>query len=222
MTRFTSPFLCAIAGSVVTAVIVGGVAIAQTSTTGVITACVAESTGNVRIVGSATDCKANERSTSWNQQGPQGQPGPTGPARFTATLHNSENQVDCVHTGEFILNECARVVVHVPANRSYVAGINAAGSFSDSYGNTVMICPSARRATDPEGGHNCYSRPSGTTLDTSVARLSSVASNGAAVLTGGPAGTDWVISTAVFAGGRLDAFQPGAQINTLVMVSEVQ
>jgi len=60
-----------------TAAVVGGVAIAQTSSA-VITACVADNSGNVRIVGSANDCKPNETLMSWNQQGPQGEPGSDG------------------------------------------------------------------------------------------------------------------------------------------------
>jgi hypothetical protein len=220
MRRFTSPFFAAITGAVVTAIIVGGVAIAQTSAPGVITACVAETGGNVRIVSSASDCRANETTASWNQQGPQGQPGLPGQPRFTATLHSSANQVDCVHTGEFIVNECAAVTVHVPANKSYVAGINSAGSLWDSSDNEALICPSARRAADPPaGGVHCYSTPSGTTFG-AAGGFSSVASSAAAVLTGGPSGTDWIIGTYVHTNRRL-GFHPGAEINTLVLVSEV-
>lgn len=78
MRRFVSPFFAAVTGAVVTAIVVGGVAIAQTSTPAVITACVAGGSGQVRIVSSASDCKANETTTAWNQQGPQGLPGTDG------------------------------------------------------------------------------------------------------------------------------------------------
>lgn len=78
MRAFRSPILAAIAGAVVTASVVGGVAIAQTSTPAVITACIAQNTGNVRIVGSGSDCRPNETTTTWNQQGPQGIPGTNG------------------------------------------------------------------------------------------------------------------------------------------------
>ena len=76
-----------------TAGVIGGVAIAQTSAPTHITACVADTTGNVRIVGSTSDCKPNEASMTWSQQGPagrdgtdgmdgaQGPPGPSGTAR---------------------------------------------------------------------------------------------------------------------------------------------
>ncbi len=78
MRAFRSPIVAAIAGAVVTASVVGGVAIAQTSTQAVITACVDQNTGNVRIVGSGSDCRPNETTTTWNQQGPQGIPGTNG------------------------------------------------------------------------------------------------------------------------------------------------
>lgn len=214
-----SPVVAAIVSAVATASVVGGVAMAQTSASAVITACVAESNGNVRIVSNASDCKANERLTTWNQQGPQGLPGPPGPARFVTTLHNYENQVDCVRQGEGF-NECARVTVHVPANTTYVAGINSAGSFASPIDDEVSICPSARRATDTsEGGHYCNTLSSGTELTGN--RLSSVASNAVATLTGGPSGTDWIISTAVWSVKPL-SFAPRATINTLVALSEVE
>lgn len=77
MSRIGSPFVVAIASAAVTAAVVGGVAIAQTGSS-VITACVAENSGNVRIVSSASDCRPNEATTTWNQQGPQGPQGPQG------------------------------------------------------------------------------------------------------------------------------------------------
>jgi hypothetical protein len=78
MTISTSRIFSAVAGTAVAATIVGGVAIAQTTSATVITACVAETNGNVRLVGSAGDCKPNETTTTWNQQGPQGIPGVSG------------------------------------------------------------------------------------------------------------------------------------------------
>jgi hypothetical protein len=84
MSRFKSPVVAAIASAALTASVVGGVAIAQMSTS-VITACVAEHNGNVRIVGSARDCKPNEAVRTWNEQGeagPQGILGRTGPTAF--------------------------------------------------------------------------------------------------------------------------------------------
>lgn len=75
--RVKSPVVVALASALLTAGLVGGVAIAQTGPS-VITACVEENSGNVRIVSSASDCKRSETSTSWNQQGPQGEPGTDG------------------------------------------------------------------------------------------------------------------------------------------------
>ncbi len=81
MGRLKSPVVAAIASAVLTATVVGGVAIAQTSTSSAeIIACVAENSGNVRIVRGGDDCKPNEVKTFWNQQGPAGPPRPAGPA----------------------------------------------------------------------------------------------------------------------------------------------
>ncbi|HEX2054572.1 MAG TPA: hypothetical protein VHJ78_12710 [Actinomycetota bacterium] len=92
MRRMKSPVAAAVASSILTASLVGGVAIAQTSEPAVITACVQSHNGSVRIVGSAEDCKSNESGLVWNQQGPQGpqglpgekgeqgDPGPAGPS----------------------------------------------------------------------------------------------------------------------------------------------
>ncbi len=74
MSRFRSPVVAAIASAAVTAGVVGGVAIAQTAPT-TINACVANQTGSVRIVGGASDCKANESFTTWNQKGEKGDQG---------------------------------------------------------------------------------------------------------------------------------------------------
>lgn len=79
MNRFKSPVLAAVASAALTAGVVGGVAMAQTNTPAVITACVAENSGNVRIVDNASACKPNESSTFWHQQGPQGEQGEQGP-----------------------------------------------------------------------------------------------------------------------------------------------
>lgn len=45
----------------------------------VITACVHNNSGDVRIVAHAAQCHANEVAITWNKKGPQGPTGPTGP-----------------------------------------------------------------------------------------------------------------------------------------------
>ena len=79
---FRSPVAAAVAGAALTAALVGGVAVAQTSTPAVVAACVHKQTGDVRIVGTADDCRPTENIITWNQAGvagPQGPPGPQGP-----------------------------------------------------------------------------------------------------------------------------------------------
>jgi hypothetical protein len=60
----------------------GGVAMATTAlertATTVIQACQKNSTGELRVVNAAGDCKQNETAIAWNVQGAAGPPGPTG------------------------------------------------------------------------------------------------------------------------------------------------
>lgn len=61
-------------GMLIGAALVGGVAMAATSTT-VINACVTTKSGAVRIVADGVKCKTGETATNWNQTGPQGPQG---------------------------------------------------------------------------------------------------------------------------------------------------
>lgn len=73
------PGVTLLAGVVLGASVVGGVAIAQSSGSDPIVACVARN-GALRMVADSTECRSNETVLSWNAQGPQGPPGPPGPA----------------------------------------------------------------------------------------------------------------------------------------------
>ena len=80
MRRFaSSPVLAAIVSAVVTASVVGGVAVAQTSATDEVKACINRENGIPRLVGSEADCRANESFLTWNQKGVKGDQGPVGP-----------------------------------------------------------------------------------------------------------------------------------------------
>src|SRR5207249_10153344 len=61
--------------------LVGGSAItfAAAASTGVIYACVNNSSGTIHVVSSADPCSTNEVALAWNQQGPKGDTGPQGP-----------------------------------------------------------------------------------------------------------------------------------------------
>jgi len=75
------PFAAAAVSSVVTAVAVGGVAVAAgSSNQKVIQACVNKGNGTVRVVADAAACTSNESALTWNQEGPSGTPGAQGPA----------------------------------------------------------------------------------------------------------------------------------------------
>ena len=60
--------------------LVGGSAItfAAAASTGVIYACVNNSSGTIHVVGGADTCSMNEVALAWNQQGPKGDAGPQG------------------------------------------------------------------------------------------------------------------------------------------------
>ena len=54
-------------------------------------ACYNNTNGNLRLVSSASDCREHETAISWNEQGPQGPPGPGGNLttfRHTRTVAN--------------------------------------------------------------------------------------------------------------------------------------
>jgi hypothetical protein len=58
----------------------GGVAFATIpDSSGTIHGCYQTGNGNLRVVGSASDCRNGESALVWNQEGPQGATGPTGP-----------------------------------------------------------------------------------------------------------------------------------------------
>lgn len=65
--------------------VVGGAALATASDDGVITACIREKSGQIRIVDSVEQCRRFENTLTWNQtgaeglQGQQGDVGPEGP-----------------------------------------------------------------------------------------------------------------------------------------------
>lgn len=45
---------------------------------GVYTGCYGKASGQLRVIDSSQSCKNNERRITWNQSGPQGEPGPAG------------------------------------------------------------------------------------------------------------------------------------------------
>lgn len=73
-----------ILGLVLSLAVLGGVAVAQTTAASTIVACVHKTTGHLRVVGSADDCKSQETVLEWSRDGgtsvgPEGPEGPEGP-----------------------------------------------------------------------------------------------------------------------------------------------
>jgi hypothetical protein len=72
-----------IIGLVLSLAVLGGVAAAQTTAPSTVVACVHKTTGNLRVVGSANDCKTQETALEWSRNGggvgPEGPEGPAGP-----------------------------------------------------------------------------------------------------------------------------------------------
>lgn len=89
--RSLRTFACALLGSragMVLTLVVGLIAtsaigFAAATTTGVIYACVNNSSGTIQIVGANDTCPKNWTVISWNQQGPRGDTGATGPQGAT-------------------------------------------------------------------------------------------------------------------------------------------
>lgn len=71
-----STLFASVAGAAVATALAGGLGWAATG--GELQGCVTIKSGDLRLVDSASACKASERSVSWNQQGPQGPSGPQG------------------------------------------------------------------------------------------------------------------------------------------------
>lgn len=72
-------FAAATAGSLATGLVAAG-AVWATHQGGSIHGCVVSSSGALRIVSSASECRTGETSIEWNQVGPVGPAGPQGPA----------------------------------------------------------------------------------------------------------------------------------------------
>jgi hypothetical protein len=88
--RWVAPVLVA---TITTAIGIAQAAIPDAS--GVIHACY-KSSGQIRVVNSAANCKANETALTWSQAGPQGVPGPagaTGPSGLSGyeVINNIQN-----------------------------------------------------------------------------------------------------------------------------------
>jgi hypothetical protein len=120
--RFKSPVIAAIASAGLTASVVGGVAIAQTDTTNVITGCIAANSGNVRIVASDEACKGNETRLTWNQRGPAGSDGNT--VRNGTGAPPAMVGVD----GDFYIDTGANTIYGPKANGAWpAAGVSLVG-----------------------------------------------------------------------------------------------
>ena len=73
------PLIAAVAASTVTAVALGGAALAAASGEAtVIHGCVSQANGVLRVVSDGAACRTNETTIAWNQEGPTGSQGPQG------------------------------------------------------------------------------------------------------------------------------------------------
>src|SRR5213593_4431399 len=83
MSSFARGFLSSKLGMVIAlvATLVGAstIGFAAATTTGMIYACVNNSSGTIHIANAATACASNEIQLAWNAEGPQGPAGPQGP-----------------------------------------------------------------------------------------------------------------------------------------------
>lgn len=75
----TRPKLLAALGTLALAIAAGTAYASIPGPDGVIHSCYTKSTGAIRIIDSAANCKSGETSLNWNQTGPAGTPGLAGP-----------------------------------------------------------------------------------------------------------------------------------------------
>jgi len=100
--------------------------------------------------------------------------------------------------------ECAPVSFDVPAGETWTVAIQSDGSFFKFNASTrVRVCTSVRRDTEPVGQDKCANQPTGITLNN---ELLGVSTNGVRDITGGAAGTRWIVSTLVNPDIALDWF----------------
>lgn len=76
---------------------------------GTIQACYNDTNGNLRLVGSPSDCRNHETAISWNTSGPAGPPGPAGPAGPAGPPGPGANVTTFRHS-RTVVNTCGPVV----------------------------------------------------------------------------------------------------------------
>lgn len=130
--RSTLPRTAALAiGIALFWMVIGSVARGEASQ---IHACVKENPeGNVRIVGDPSDCRANERSLSWNLQGPPGPPG------SGATVHYAEQTADVTAQGVANWVDVTGAEVTFSTAGSATLDLFANGAMSTRFGSASFI-----------------------------------------------------------------------------------
>lgn len=95
--RMRTPAGGAVLGGAVGLLLAGGVAYAVTSGSGqAITACAHRNSGALRVVGSADQCRENERVVQWNTRGPAGPRGLPGVSGIETLVEQSERDASDV------------------------------------------------------------------------------------------------------------------------------
>jgi hypothetical protein len=155
----------------------GGVAFATIpDSDGTIHGCYGKSSGNLRVVESANDCRNNETALNWNQQGP---PGPSSVRTLgDVTLSDAETRVLFSEGGLTFTAECDIDLqtggLPVDSARIHVSTTEPHSTYGAGFGGTEDFSPGDRRlahlAVDTAGDPRFESRdfsaatPSGTRL----------------------------------------------------------
>jgi hypothetical protein len=148
MRNLLAPVVRHAAVAAVVAIVVGGVAAASIpdSGTGVITGCYQRSTGRLRVIDAEAGdrCSRTESPITWNQSGPQGEPGPAGPSNAFYTMEREQvtlpaqgettiATLTAPPAGSYVFSAHTTAVNPDPVDWTAVrCGIRAAGE--DSYG----------------------------------------------------------------------------------------
>jgi len=123
---------CLVVGAVLFSVMLTGFGVSAEA--GEIHACVKENAeGNVRIVEDPRDCRLNERSVSWNIQGPPGLPG------AGATVYYAEQSADVTAQGESSWMDITGAEVAFSTAAGAVLDLFANGAMSTRFGTASFI-----------------------------------------------------------------------------------
>lgn len=177
-TRSLPAKLILVAAGVVSLAVLGSTVAMASHDGTTVHACTSKANGDVRVVGSAADCKNNETALAWNQQGPTGPIGPQGPAGPTgpqgpggpqgpsgpAGLPGQDGQ-DGRDGATGPQGPAGPAGAQGPAGPAGVSGLQIIDIWTFEKDNMIVYCPAGKQAisggvaTKDDGHEIQYSHP---------------------------------------------------------------